>query len=1674
MPKKRVVNAVLGAALCASLVPVKAVEAFAEESADPLSTIAESEADLREEEGAGGPEAEVGSGSSAEENEERKAEAEANANDVSTEGESPVDGVSTNAVETNSVDVEPAEEKAADASATGSVHIVRNGAPVEYGSVVEAVADALDGETVVVSGTHALSKPISISDGRSISIRSEGDATVVRGEGYPQTNGKPSALVKLSGKSTLSIEAGSADAVLELDGQKKDSDEAIVIVDGGSSFTMGEGAVVKNAQASWKPWGGVYVKNGSFVLDGGKIVDGFAMKNAAVAVEASGSFEMRSGEISGNHTSYSEASIWVKGRFSMSGGSITGNRANSGASADGVVYVLDGGRFEFTGGEIGRSSVSNSCAVYLQNATLSIADSACIVGSDRIILKGSTFVDVKRGLTGHTSDEPLPLVLADSWDAGRVVAKFASPEEARKGMSYISAVTGGQAAQPVALSVDPANSSWISVASGDDAALFELLENPYADNLGFEFKDELLGDGALDAVRARLDAFYDGIESPDKEQRYERLAYIERQMAYLDANRDAVEGSVETLSSIGNPVTDRDRTKQNFMFDNLDATGYYLKPGQANEFYLYVDADSPSDLSLAWRQVGLTESNSYTSLNLSQLTQLENGVNRIVVDLTGKQYGYMLYMRNDSTSNAAKVRFEGADANEAGSPAIVGTQLGEHPHYIYDSSRPELFWDFVQEIRAYVDEVGRGEEQDMAFLQMGDDGRAQFSIRAGALASAYSSIGSQEDAVAYIQKSNDAIQERLDFFWRFDGFDSSLSDGPNAASRMRVHTAFTKTVSYPSTMYATGRYFHMPESSAASFLSGTSMYGWGMSHEYGHVLDNSVLVVNEETNNMYSIAGARYGEMLASASAGRAFDPVKAYHTNAIRAMNLWDAELEKMAADPSYAPDWNTGGWGYYIWAHLTAWWNGTHFFDGWDYSDYDFAASPFSEEAAAEVKEWGAFGATMRILRSDADAVSTIEKATASIQDGTSRKYNRIAMAYTMGTGYNFAEYLEIMGQRDLSDEVKRFCAQYPSMPRKVQYYSYKADAAELNGATAYEGSVKPLVTIEHAGDTVHVEAEMASSALTKSTIAYELYRGEELVGFSRNGSFEYALDGDFDQDEYSVVAYDVRLNPSEAGYASEIPFSVDFPSMTVGESVDGKVAVSGPEGATYSFEVEDDSVLEIAADGSIVAKSAGTTSVHVTMHRPGKPDQGPFKFSATVSPRTLVLQVSDASAYLGASMGQPGIQIVEGSLLDGDSLGEASYYVIDGEGASVVPDAPGTYAITAQVTGLGSNYDVRVEPGSLTVLQESASADWVRLEDAQGSPLSDGQWSRGPVRIAAAEAQGAAGVYDRIALAGKGDGADGSDGLADAAAAADADGRSVGEGAPSAYVEVSEEGEVAYDVVMGVSSGQNAGAVSSPLSVTVRIDMTAPSVAVSKADASARSGSGAIVAIEASDNAPEGVNATSGVASVSYKVLDSKGTLVSEGLTSGSSATVELAEAGEYEVVATATDFAGNTSEAQSLKVEVADSSPDGSGDGGGSGDSDGSGNGGGTGGSDGSGEGPGNPGDGSDGLAGGGGGNGSDGSDGGSGPGSGAGASDDQGVGSPNGGASDANPGSQDGASNQTGKDSGATLAATSDSAPLIALVAGASAVIAAAVAMACIVITGARAKGAASSRSGRRA
>ncbi|OUP09809.1 M60 family metallopeptidase [Collinsella sp. An2] len=1110
-------------------------------------------------------------------------------------------------------------EEGADSVITHTVTIVRDGEQLGFATLAEAFATAQNGEVIEVSSDQLINEPIELDGGRAVTLRATDQCTIARADTFAQVNGKAAGMFRLRGGSSLVLE--STGGALTLDGTDTDSDEAIVTLYDQSSFAMRAGTAIARAHCSWKPWGAVYVRSGTFVLDGGEIRDGFSMRNTAVAVEAGSTFELREGSIKNNRASYSQSMVWAKGTIRMTGGTISGNSSN--VSNDGVVHVLAGGSFAFTGGAIGANSMQTPCGIMVDaQATLTLGDQARLENGERVYLHDNSTLVFESVLARHSITDPLNIVLMDRRGEGREVARCASSDVARATIGRLSVLSDTDPVAAVSAIIDPDNPERIAVLAHAASEVFAWLDEPFADDLGLTLRDELLVDGVFMTMRERIEEHFANAPTPEYEVRLAQLDRLERYATYLADNRDAIEDSVMSVSQLGSPAEEKQRTQQVFSFDNLDVTGYYLKPGMVHDLNLYVEAADPSKLSLAWRQAGRTDSNSYTSLNLHQKSQLASGLNRITVDLTESRYGYMVFLRNDAQDNPARARLESADVIEAGTAPVVGNSLGVHPFYEHDPTKPEAFWGFVQELRDYASKAHAGEAADMTLLQMGDEGHAQFSISATALAAAYDGIASRDDAIAYIERSNDAIQQRLEFFWAYDGFDPREQSGPNAVSPMRVHTAFTSTVWSPSTMYAFERYFHMPESDAASFLSGESMYGWGMSHEYGHCLDNAVISVAEETNNLYSLAGSRHGGIADANARGVAFSPDAYYHVNALAATRRWDNELARMAADPTYTPDWYNGGdWETYIWTHLMAWWNGLHFFNTWNYADYDFDASPYTPATASDVQRFGAYGASMRVLRGDAEAVRAIEQTTTGISDDTVRRYNRIAMAFTMGTGYDFAAYLYDMGQRDLAPEVLAYCAQYPTMPRKVQYFSLDTDAAVINGAGAYTEAVTPQVTAQVEAGTVHITAQMATDELGRSTTAYELYRGNKLVGFSRTGSFSVAVDemvedgerdgngGADDLTSYRVVAYDVELNPSNLGRIdgvdSELPDEgEDAETPETGDGEDGSDNDDGDAGGSGSGDgdagageepgsdnEDDDSVSGGGNDGSDAGDSDGS---------------------------------------------------------------------------------------------------------------------------------------------------------------------------------------------------------------------------------------------------------------------------------------------------------------------------------------------------------------------------------------------------------------------------------------------------------------------------------------------------
>ncbi len=115
-----------------------------------------------------------------------------------------------------------------------------------------------------------------------------------------------------------------------------------VHVSDGATFTLESGAISGNNATANTPHdkgtggAGVYVHNGTFVMNGGEISNNTAYRDAAgVELDDKATFVMNGGTITGNETSKNGGGVSVKGNgatFEMNGGTITGNIAKGSGS----------------------------------------------------------------------------------------------------------------------------------------------------------------------------------------------------------------------------------------------------------------------------------------------------------------------------------------------------------------------------------------------------------------------------------------------------------------------------------------------------------------------------------------------------------------------------------------------------------------------------------------------------------------------------------------------------------------------------------------------------------------------------------------------------------------------------------------------------------------------------------------------------------------------------------------------------------------------------------------------------------------------------------------------------------------------------------------------------------------------------------------------------------------------------------------------------------------------------------------------------------------------------------------------------------------------------------------------------------------------------------------------
>ena len=630
------------------------------------------------------------------------------------------------------------------------------------------------------------------------------------------------------------------------------------------------------------------------------------------------------------------------------------------------------------------------------------------------------------------------------------------------------------------------------------------------------------------------------------------------------------------LNTLGSKDVDAERTQQYLVFENADWTGLYIRPGIEASFKVTVEsADNDPNIVTAYRQAGHADKNDPTVVQAREGTVLHKGENTVKLDTRDNDVGQLLLIRNDGGKEAT-VTIESLNAPN-GTPS-----LGSYPTYTYDPANPQGFWTYVQKLRQYVkDGVASDTNTQVHDPSLGMNvtsltfGRMVYDLRASKMERSILSIPNAYQAGLWATKAYTISTDRLDFFDHLTGFDKDDPDARQKSSQMKVVLELTDNLTNPSMMFAWNTMYHMSDggdygtSWPRLVTDVDAAHMWGSDHEYGHMLDIKPLAIPEETNNFFAMYGRRESSLIAKKTYGAAFSTTT-YHTDVLAAQKKMDEYLNqvlvaKAAGTAAPASPWGAGNVDF----NLIGRFNALHWFDDYDYADYNFAnASGYTQAMADQVKKYGALGAVYRQVRRDAAGYSKYNQVNAS------------ARAYSDALGFDMSDVMERFGMPVASD-TKAYTAKYPKLDMKgvkVQYFSLDADARGINGAKPFAADAKAPTVTATAGTNgaLTVKASYAAGTAEAATASgYELRADGEAVGWSPAGTFTLTPKAGV---AYTVVAFDARAYPSPAApvpgleVMRKVTFDTDGGSAVEAQEVKdgGKVTepAAAPTKAGFTF--------------------------------------------------------------------------------------------------------------------------------------------------------------------------------------------------------------------------------------------------------------------------------------------------------------------------------------------------------------------------------------------------------------------------------------------------------------------------------------------------------------------------
>lgn len=351
---------------------------------------------------------------------------------------------------------------------------------------------------------------------------------------------------------------------------------------------------------------------------------------------------------------------------------------------------------------------------------------------------------------------------------------------------------------------------------------------------------------------------------------------------------------------------------------------------------------------------------------------------------------------------------------------------------------------------------------------------------------------SRSEQVERMYNSLLAWEELIDIQYTVHGLSKEAVEPQNSWPSARINIRYTQMFE-GAFMYASSGHIGIGYGSVAGMVQGkptseqsspNALYGWGISHEIGHVIDQRGRVYAETTNNIYSLFAQTY-------------DGQDNIGQSRLEISNKYSSIYEKVSRSlPGKANDLFVG-LGMYWQLHLA--------YDGAGESSMDFY-----NELHQKYRD---------------------EAYRSSLPEGLDQD-NLFAVIASDTAGKNLTPFFERWGIT-ISEQAKSYLSdKWDAIEERALYYlNDEARRYRLSGKSGMTGDIQLHVEADASSNDKQVVLNITDTLSDEDLLGYEIYRNGEPIAFTTSKTYTDHIGAANNQSfMYEVVAYDKLLKTSD----------------------------------------------------------------------------------------------------------------------------------------------------------------------------------------------------------------------------------------------------------------------------------------------------------------------------------------------------------------------------------------------------------------------------------------------------------------------------------------------------------------------------------------------------------------